>query len=183
MTTANKITLSRLVLLPVFLYCIFGYGPEREALRTAALFIYVLAALSDLIDGWYARRFNQSSRLGKRLDPLADKLLINLGYVFVAANPHFSPGVPLWAPPLFLARDVYIVLGAYFINERYGPFKVAPRLSGKTTTALQMAAMVSVLASLRLTYPLLFGALAASAWSAVDYFIAGYMQVQEKKAG
>ncbi len=181
MTTANKITVSRLILLPAFLCCIYSYSPDREWLRLGALCFYVVAALSDLVDGWIARRFNQISRLGKRLDPLADKLLVNLGYVFVAANPHFSPSVPLWVPPVFLARDVYIVLGAYFINERYGPFKVSPRLSGKTTTALQMAAMVAVLASTRVTFPLLMGAVAASGWSAIDYFIAGYNQVQEKK--
>ena len=181
MTTANKITLARLALLPAFLACIYGYSPEREGVRLAALAVYVLAATSDLIDGWYARRFHQISQLGKRLDPLADKLLVNLGYVFVAANPHFDPGVPLWIPPLFLARDVYIVLGAYFINERYGPFKVAPRLSGKTTTALQMGAMVAVLAAIPVAFALVIGAVAASCWSALDYFIAGYNQVQEKK--
>ncbi len=180
MTTANKITLSRLALLPVFLYCIYGYSHDREALRIVALWVYVVAALSDMADGWVARNCNQISRLGRRLDPLADKMLINLGYVFVAANPHFSPGVPLWAPPIFLARDVYIVLGAYIINEHYGPVKVAPRLSGKSTTALQMAAMVAVLASWRITYVLLLGAVAASVWSAADYFVAGLKQVQEK---
>ena len=181
MTIANKITLARLALLPAFLVCIYGVSPEREGLRLVAFVIYVIAAVSDLVDGWYARWFQQVSRLGKRLDPLADKLLVNLGYVFVAANPHFYPGVPLWIPPVFLARDVYIVLGANFINARYGPFKVVPRLSGKITTALQMAAMVAVLASVPIAQALLLGAVAACCWSAVDYFIAGYNQVQEKK--
>ena len=152
-------------------------------MRLVALCIYVFAGVSDLLDGWYARRFGQISRLGARLDPLADKLLVNLGYVFVAANPHFNPGVSLWIPPIFLARDVYIVLGAYFINERYGPFKVKPKLSGKTTTALQMAGMVAVLAAMPVAFALLMGAVAATFWSTVDYYIAGYNQVQEKKQG
>jgi len=181
MTTANKITLARLALLPALLACIYGYSPEREGLRLAALWLYVVAGVSDLLDGWCARRFHQISRLGKRLDPLADKMLVNFTFVFVAANPHFSPGVPLWAPPVFLARDVYIVLGAYFINERYGPFKVAPRVSGKTTTMLQMMTMAAALASFPIVFALLIGAVAASFWSAADYFIAGYTQMQEKK--
>ena len=181
MTTANKITLARLAILPAFLCCIYCYTPDNKTMRVAALCIYLIAALSDLLDGWWARQFHQISRLGKRLDPLADKLLVNLGFIFVAANPHFNPGIPLWAPPVFLARDVYIALGAYFINERYGPFKVAPGLSGKTTTALQMATMIAVLAALPIVDALLIGALAATCWSTVDYYIKGYTQVQEKK--
>jgi len=181
MTTANKITLARLAILPAFLFCIYGYTPVKEEMRLAALILYLIASASDLLDGWYARRFHQISRLGKRLDPLADKLLVNLGYIFVASNPHFSPGIPLWAPPVFLARDVYIALGAYFINERYGPFKVSPRLSGKTTTALQMATMIATLAALPMAFALLIGAVVATFWSTVDYYIAGYTQVQEKK--
>ena len=146
-----------------------------------ALGLYVVAALSDILDGIIARNFGQTSRLGKRLDPLADKLLINLSFIFVASNGHFSPGIPLWAPPIFLGRDIYIVLGAYFINERYGPFRVKPRRSGKSTTVLQMATIISALLANPLTTALLAGALAAAAWSAVDYFFAGYAQVQERK--
>lgn len=181
MTVANHITAARIALMPVFLGCVLGYAPEREYFRHAAFLLYVAAAVSDILDGNIARYFGQVSRLGKRLDPLADKLLINLSFIFLASNAHFNPGVPLWAPPIFLARDIYIVLGAYLINERYGPFKVAPRLSGKTTTVLQMAAVISVLLGTPLTTGILMGALAASGWSAVDYFFAGYKQVQERK--
>ena len=181
MTKANHITIARLAVMPVFLVCILAYTPERAGFRHAALVLYAVAALSDILDGIIARRFNQISRLGKRLDPLADKLLINLSFIFVASNSHFDPGIPLWAPPVFLARDIYIVLGAYFINERYGPFKVRPRRSGKTTTVLQMAAIIGALLANPLTQALLAGALAAAVWSAVDYFFAGYAQVQERK--
>ncbi|HOH28285.1 MAG TPA: CDP-alcohol phosphatidyltransferase family protein [Candidatus Hydrogenedentes bacterium] len=180
MTIANYITAARLGFMPVFLACVLGYSPERAYLRQAAFFLYAAFALSDILDGQIARRFHLESRLGKRLDPLADKLLINLGFIFVAANGWFNPGMPLWAPPVFLARDVYIVLGAYLINERYGPFKVKPRLSGKTTTVLQMAVMISVLLSNPLTPFLLAASLAATGWSSIDYFYAGYAQVKER---
>jgi cardiolipin synthase (CMP-forming) len=179
-TTANYITMARLAIMPVFLACIFGYTPEREELRHAAFGLYVLAALSDTLDGVIARHFGQVSRLGKRLDPLADKLLINLSFIFVASNESFQPGVPLWAPLVFLFRDVYIVLGAYLINEKYGPFKVKPLLSGKTTTVLQMAVIISVLLSNPLTSALLAGALVAAGWSSIDYYFAGRKQVRER---
>ncbi len=180
MTIANYITITRLASMPIFLACVVAYTPEREFMRHAAFLLYAAAAVSDTLDGVIARRWGLESRLGKRLDPLADKLLINLGFIFVASNGHFNPGVPLWAPPLFLARDVYIVLGAYLINERYGPFRVKPHLSGKTTTVLQMAVMISVLLSNPLTPYLLAGALAATAWSSIDYFYAGRRQAQER---
>lgn len=181
MTVANHITVARMALMPVFLGCVLGYSPDREYFRHIAFALYAAAAISDIADGNIARYFGQVSRLGKRLDPLADKLLINLSFIFLAANAHFDPGIPLWAPPVFLARDVYIVLGAYLINERYGPFKVAPRLSGKTTTVLQMATVISVLLGTPLTTGVLAGTVAATGWSAVDYFFAGYKQVQERK--
>lgn len=170
-----------MAVMPVFLGCVLGYTPDREGLRHAAFLLYAAAALSDILDGNIARYFGQVSRLGKRLDPLADKLLINLSFIFVAANSSFDPGLPLWAPPIFLARDVYIVLGAYFINERYGPFKVIPKVSGKTTTVLQMAVIISILLVNPLTSALLTASLAAAAWSAVDYTFAGYRQFRQRR--
>lgn len=181
MTIPNYITAVRMAVMPVFLACVIGYTPERDGLRHAAFFLYAAAALSDILDGNIARYFGQVSRLGKRLDPLADKLLINLSFIFVAANGHFDPSLPLWAPPLFLARDIYIVLGAYYINERYGPFKVIPQVSGKTTTVLQMALIISVLLANPLTTALLVASLAAALWSTVDYTFAGFRQYRERR--
>jgi cardiolipin synthase len=181
-TIANRITISRLVLMPVFLGCVLGYAPNREYYRHIAFVLYVLAALSDIADGNIARYFGQESRLGKRLDPLADKLLINLSFIFVASNSAFDPGLPLWVPPVFLARDIYIVLGAFLINERYGPFKVKPKLSGKISTILQMALIISVLLGNFLTPAILAGALCAALWSAVDYFFAGYQQTMNRRS-
>lgn len=174
-------SLMRLGVVPLFLACIHGYTPERAELRHAALFLYIAAALTDMLDGYVARRFHEESRLGKRLDPLADKLLVNLGFVFVAANAAFSPGVPLWVPVVFLVRDAYIVLGAKVINERYGPFQVTPRLSGKATTALQMAAMIAVLLANPAAPALLAGAVLGCVWSAADYYVAGMRQVRARQ--
>ncbi len=180
-TLANRITIFRLVLVPVFCGLMFAYTVDRPMLRVAALVLYIVAALSDALDGYVARRYNQVSHLGRRLDPLADKLLVNLGLVFMAANPQFHPTVPLWFPAAILSRDVLIVLGAFTINERYGPVRVRPRPSGKVTTALQMTTMVVLLMALPGAEWLLWATLLFSAWSLVDYLLFGWTQVTEKE--
>ncbi len=181
MTLANRITIFRLVLVPVFCGMMFAYTVDRPLLRVAALVLYIVAALSDALDGYVARRYNQVSHLGRRLDPLADKLLVNLGLVFMAANPQFHPVVPMWFPAAVLSRDVLIVLGAYVINERYGPVRVRPRPSGKITTAVQMTTMVVLLLALPGADWLLWATLLFSVWSLVDYLFFGWTQVTEKE--
>jgi cardiolipin synthase (CMP-forming) len=146
-TLANKITLFRLILIPFFCVLVHLYHPDTPGFRHAALVIYLAAAVSDVVDGWVARRFNQQSRLGKRLDPTADKLLINLGYVFFAANPHFDPGIPLWLPVLIVLRDFIVVVGALLLNAFVGPLIIHVRILGKLTTfVLNGTLLVALLA-------------------------------------
>ncbi len=134
MTLANRITLVRLVLIPVFCAVVYSYSPAHLWARPAALAIYGVAALTDILDGWVARRFNQRTRFGMRLDPLADKLLINLGFVFLAANASFEPGVPLWFPIPIMIRDIIVVVGALLLNSYVGPVTIHVRVIGKVST-------------------------------------------------
>lgn len=136
-TLANRITLFRLLLIPVFCALVYLYAPERDWARYAALAVYGAAAASDALDGFVARRFERPSRLGKRLDPLADKLLINLGYVFLAANPAFSPGIPMWFPLPIILRDSIVVVGALLLNAYVAPVTINVRVIGKLTTIFQ----------------------------------------------
>lgn len=182
MTTANRITLLRLMVVPVFLLFVFLYTPEREGLRFAALAVYAVAALSDAADGYVARHWHQRSRLGARLDPLADKLIVNLGFVFIAANPHFDPDVPLWFPVLILTRDVVIVMGAYLINERIGPLKVNPRVSGKLTTIVQMSTLIGVLLAVPFLDYLIAATLILTLISMADYLYWGLKQAAARNA-
>ncbi len=181
MTLANQITLFRLLMIPVFAALIFAYSHEQEWLRYAALLVYTTAAVSDGVDGWVARRFNQRTELGARLDPLADKLIINLGLVFAAANPQFEPPIPMWFPVLVLARDVTIVLGAYAINERYGLPSVRPLWSGKITTFLQLATLIGALLPIPYFPVLMWAAVIMTVVSALDYVRMGLQQA--KSAG
>lgn len=170
-------------MIPVFSALIFAYTREREWLRYAALAVYTAAAVSDGIDGWVARHFNQRTQLGARLDPLADKLIINLGLVFAAANPQFLPDVPLWFPVLVLARDVTIVLGAYAINERYGGLTVRPLWSGKVTTTFQLGTLIGILIPVPFAMGIMWVTVGLTVFSGIHYVAVGLGQIRNRKAG
>jgi CDP-diacylglycerol--glycerol-3-phosphate 3-phosphatidyltransferase len=157
-------------MIPVFCLLIYFYSLEREWLRWAALGVYALAAVSDFLDGYIARHWNQRTELGARLDPLADKLIINLGFVFLAANLEFQEHVPMWFPVVILGRDAVIVMGSYLLHEFIAPLRqVKPRMLGKFSTATQMAAMIGALIQVHFLDWLIALALLFTALSFVDY--------------
>lgn len=144
MTLANRITLARIGLIPVFAALLSAYAPDRPMLRWAALGVFAVAALSDGIDGYIARHFNQRSKLGAMLDPLADKLLLDVAFVLLAVNRHFAQPIPLWLPLFMVARDAFLTLGASYLRHKHGDVDIHPRIAGKLSTALQMAAILAV---------------------------------------
>jgi len=176
-TLANRITAFRLFLVPVFAGLIISYTRDQAWLRHAALFVYATAAVSDALDGFVARAYNQKTKLGTVLDPMADKLLINIGFVVMAVNEEFLYRIPYWFPVVILLRDIMIVMGAYLINEFYGPVRIKPRIGGKLTTLFQMSLVIAVLLELRIAIPLLWITVAISAFSYVDYMYAGIKQI------
>lgn len=167
------------MLVPVFAVLIMSYTREQPWFRIAALATFGVAAISDGIDGFVARAYNQKTKLGAVLDPLADKLLVNTAFVFLAVNGELRTPIPAWFPVLILSRDAIIVIGAYLINEYYGPVRASPHIAGKLTTALQMSLIISVLLELhpRFVNGLLFATLAISIVSFAVYLYAGVKQV------
>ncbi len=153
------------------------YTADKSWLRIAALATFVVASISDGLDGFVARAYNQKTKLGAVLDPLADKLLINIAFIFLAVNKELRYPVPPWFPVITLSRDVLIVLGSYLINEYYGPLRVRPRLSGKLTTVFQMATVYAVLLEVHFTFFLLYATLLISVISFVDYLRDGIRQI------
>jgi cardiolipin synthase (CMP-forming) len=127
-TVPNQITLLRLGFLPIFLILI-AYEHYRWA-----LFVLVVAGLSDGIDGLLARSLNQRSALGAYLDPIADKLLLSSSFVLLA----FKKQLAWWLTILVLSRDVLILIVAVVILlvSGYRPFP--PSILGKLTTASEI---------------------------------------------
>jgi CDP-diacylglycerol--glycerol-3-phosphate 3-phosphatidyltransferase len=143
MTFATKITLGRLLLIPVFIGLALQYGrtvrsgAAVEAWRWAAVVVFGIASLSDWVDGYIARRWNQRSRLGAILDPLADKGLV-LAAVISLSVAGWQPAMPLWFPLLAITRDSVILIFVFLIHHFGRDLKVKPSWWGKTATIFQM---------------------------------------------
>jgi CDP-diacylglycerol--glycerol-3-phosphate 3-phosphatidyltransferase len=146
MTTANKITITRILMIPVFVMMALYYGrgvqhgAPLEWQRWTAISIFVAAAASDGIDGYIARRFNQKSRLGVILDPLADKGLLLSGIITLSVS-NWAYEFPVWFPVLVVARDVVILAGTLTLHFLNGTVQVKPSWTGKTATVFQMIAI------------------------------------------
>jgi len=105
-----------------------------------ALLALLLAGLTDAVDGLIARRWNQQTRLGMFLDPLADKLLLTSGFLSLGAL-HL---IPVWLVILVVSRDVILLLGTAVTNLTGIPIDVTPTIWGKGTTLLQLSYVVLV---------------------------------------
>lgn len=110
----------------------------------AALAIFVIAGASDGLDGYLAKRFGWQSRFGAILDPLADKLLLLIGFGVLT----WSGVLPLWLFVLVLGRDLVIVSGALLYHRLFGPYPMQPTLLSKANTLLQILLLGLVLFTL-----------------------------------
>ena len=129
-TTANKITMLRIVLIPVFL--VLAYTGNMMA----ALAVYVVACLSDFVDGYIARHFNQISNFGKFMDPLADKMLVLAAMCFFVENGQMAG----WAVAVVLFRE-FAVSGMRLLAVEQGQV-IAAAWSGKIKTASTMVCLI-----------------------------------------
>jgi cardiolipin synthase len=146
MTTANKVTIFRILLIPFFVVeALYYMKTGNETHRLSAIIAFAVAAICDGVDGYIARRYNQKSELGAILDPLADKLLLLSGVVlFSLNNPHFG-NIPLWLTGTIIGRDLVILIGMGVIQMTVGKVVVRPRILGKAATVLQMLCVIWLL--------------------------------------
>jgi cardiolipin synthase len=147
MTTANKITILRILLIPFFVVEVLYYVKNgNEAHRLAAILSFAIAAICDGIDGYIARRYNQHSELGAILDPLADKLLLVSGIVVLSfEHKGYLETIPLWLTGTIIGRDILVLAGMVVIQMIVGKVKVRPRMIGKVATVLQMVVILWIL--------------------------------------
>jgi len=153
MTVANRITIGRILLIPVFVAFGLYYGESvqdgnpKEWLRWAAVATFVIASVSDAFDGWVARKFNQKSALGVILDPIADKALV-LTTILTLSFAGWPYSLPIWFAVLVIARDAVIVLGCMLLKHLDYDIEVRPSLIGKAATAALMVALTWVMLQL-----------------------------------
>jgi len=134
----NIITLGRIMLVPIVVWAIVSSQME------VAFAIFVIAGVSDAVDGFLAKRFNMSSELGALLDPLADKAL--LVSIFMALG--IWGAIPRWIVILVVSRDIMIV-AAVIVSWLFDkPVKIKPLMVSKLNTASQVAFAALVLAAL-----------------------------------
>src|SRR6266853_3273430 len=147
MTTANKITIFRILLIPFFVVEVLYYTKRgHEIHRLLGLASFAAAAILEGVDGYIARHYNQRSELGAILDPLADKLLLVSGIILLSFD-HlpFLGSVPLWLTGTIIGRDILLLTGLIVIQITVGKVKVRPRVLGKVATVLQMIVVVWIL--------------------------------------
>ena len=160
-TTANKITVLRIILIPVWL--ILAYRGHM----VPALIVYVIACLSDLLDGYIARHYNQITNFGTFMDPLADKMLVLAAMCYFVDNGQ----MPGWAVSIVLFRE-FSVSGLRLIAVEQQRV-IAAAWSGKIKTAVTMVALglMTVFPSPRLDLICTGLILVSTVYSGVEYFV------------
>ena len=182
MTTANKVTFLRILLVPIFIYEVLEYREQGdESNRWLSLISFALAAVLDGVDGFIARRFHQKSELGALLDPLADKLLLVAGLILLSMTNSYLQRIPLWLVSVTLSRDVLLLIGVVLIHLQCGKVTVRPHWTGKIATFLQMAVVLWTLLKLdhRIQLWIALGATVLTAVSGIRYLLDAINQLGE----
>ena len=168
MTTASKITLARVFLIPAYMVTMYLSGGEAGLWMYLSLAIFVVASVTDFIDGYIARNYNQVTDFGKFLDPLADKLLT------IAAMAMFCEwgSFPAWALMIVLTRE-FAVSGLRMVAGPKGKV-IAAGWSGKVKTFSTMVGLCIMMAFPQITWigvAVMVVIVATTLYSGVEYFI------------
>lgn len=124
----NIVTVIRILLVPFFAFLLVYHFYHL------ALYVYVIAGISDALDGFLARRMNLQTELGRFLDPLADKTLVLTSLIIFT----FLDWIPAWFTITVMSRDIFVLAGWFLLFLLYGRKNVQPTFIGKTANALQM---------------------------------------------
>lgn len=174
MTLANRLTLARIVLIPLFV-AVFYLPFWWSHLLTAIIFS--LAAITDWADGYVARKYNQSTPFGAFLDPVADKLMVAIALLLLVSI-HYDSAWFVVAAAVIVGREIVISALREWMAAMGKRASVAVSYIGKLKTTLQMTAIIVLLTNIKLLYPLGFIALAGAAaltlWSMILYLRAAW---------
>jgi CDP-diacylglycerol--glycerol-3-phosphate 3-phosphatidyltransferase len=171
MNMANIITTLRIILVPIFLVILLTEMQNKEFIAAA---VFLIAAISDAVDGYIARKFNQVTDLGKFLDPLADKLLITGALLALV---HLGL-VEAWAAAIIILREIFMTGFRFYFLVKDAMFSAS--WMGKQKTAFQNISIALIILSAKLPYKdiffmigtvTLYIAVLLTVLSAVDYLI------------
>ena len=167
MNLPNKLTLFRVLLVPVFVFLLLFRGGEEMGFRIAALAVFSLASFTDFLDGQIARRYHLVTNFGKFMDPLADKLLVSSALISMIELRE----LPAWYGIIIIARE-FIISGFRLVAADKG-IVIAASWWGKWKTVSQMLLVILLILNLELLRPatelFLFLALALTIISLCDY--------------
>lgn len=171
MTTANIITIARILLVPVFVFFATAFPGESRELIAAGIFLFI--SLTDFLDGYIARKYNQVTDFGKFLDPLADKILVISAFVIFVSQGKLSPIITI----VVIARE-FLVTSIRLVAAGKGTV-IAASMSGKLKTVSQIICVMAILLEellckiVVLPYGLIFSwvMLAFTVYSGLEYMI------------
>jgi len=182
MNVPNTLTLFRIAVIPVFV--IVFYLPFHWSHQIACL-IFTLAALTDILDGYLARKLNQTSTLGEFLDPVADKLMVTVVLVLlVQQDPHILLALPA---AVIIGREITISALREWMASLGARSKVAVSFYGKFKTVIQMISLILLIYK----YPLfgipiytlglvlLYAGVILTLWSMVEYLLSAWPRIRE----
>ncbi|BCM18511.1 CDP-diacylglycerol--glycerol-3-phosphate 3-phosphatidyltransferase [Mesorhizobium sp. J8] len=189
----NILTYARIVAVPLVVLCFFleGHLKSSDFARWSALVIFLLASITDYFDGYFARAWQQTSNIGKMLDPIADKLLVATCLLLLAADTDRHGGIAgwsLWAAIIILCREI-LVSG---LREYLAALKVSVPVTqlAKWKTTIQMVAIAFLLVgpagdkifplTTQLGLVLLWVAALVTLYTGYDYFRAGLKHIMDE---
>lgn len=186
----NLLTYGRILAVPLIVFCFFLEGTlqSTDFARWAALAIFAIASITDFFDGYLARIWNQTSNIGRMLDPIADKLLVSTCLLLLAADTESTiAGWSLWAAIIILCREI-LVSG---LREYLAGLKVSVPVTriAKWKTTVQMVALGFLLAgsagdkvlphTTQIGITLLWIAAILTMYTGYDYFRAGLKHISD----
>ncbi|MDE2221510.1 MAG: CDP-diacylglycerol--glycerol-3-phosphate 3-phosphatidyltransferase [Candidatus Omnitrophica bacterium] len=181
LTFANKVTVGRILIVPFFIATVMYISPRHASLRWLALGLFLVAVISDIIDGYIARTHGQKTRAGAILDPLADKMLLISAFICLYIRRGYFTDIhfPLWFVVGIISRDVILLLGSMIIQLVTGKLEIEANQAGKFTAFLQIVCILGVLLQLKFTFVFWYVALVATVVSGVIYIKEGIKAINE----
>jgi cardiolipin synthase len=162
MNIPNFLSLLRIILVPVFVIFLI----QDESYK--ALIIFVIAGLTDVLDGTMARLLNAQTKLGSYLDPIADKLLLATSFVTLA----ILGIIPSWLTVIVMSRDFIILLGIAILSLMSVTFEIKPAFISKVTTVLQIATVFFALLYKVVTHDLNYNWILTLFWLTASFTVA-----------